>query len=58
MGERETCFSKVIDSSEMACSLRFEDVRGCPYGIFTSEGIAILSIASSLLAVISLFAAA
>ena len=58
MGERTTRLSEILSASEMYCSLKFEDVRGCPYGIFTSKGIAILSITSSLLAVISLFAAA
>ena len=54
MGERTTGFAKIIDSSEMACSLRFEDVRGCPYNTFTPRGIAALSLTSSILAIVSL----
>ena len=47
-------FKKLFRSSEMLCSLAFEDVRGCPYNVFTSQGIAAMSAASTALAVISL----
>ena len=47
-------FRNALDSSEMYCSLKFEDFRGCPYGIFTQRGIAVLSAASSCIAVLSI----
>ena len=58
MGNLATGFSKLIDSSEMACSLKFEDVKGCPYNSFTPKGIAALSFACSFFAIVSLFVAA
>lgn len=58
MGKYSKFLSKIIDSSEMACSLRFEDFKGCPYDTFTSEGIAALSLASSFLALLSLIVSA
>ena len=57
MGERTRHFSKMLDSSEMFCSLRFEDVKGCPYNTFTPRGIAVLSLASSIMALVSLIVA-
>ena len=56
MGERTRNLSKLLDSSEMFCSLKYEDVRGCPYNAFTPRGIAALSITSSFLAIVSLLA--
>ena len=55
MSKRTWNFSKLLDSSEMFCSLKYEDVKGCPYNAFTPRGIAALSITSSFLAIISLF---
>lgn len=57
MGEHKTFFAKAIDASEMACSLIYEDVKGCPYHAFTPRSIAALSISSSILALLSLFVA-
>ena len=48
---------KLCASSEMYCSLRFEDARGCPYNKFDAHGIAALSAANVLVAVVSLVAA-
>ena len=56
MGEQTRSLSKLFDSSEMFCSLKYEDVKGCPYNTFTPRGIAALSVASSILAIIALFA--
>lgn len=44
----------VLDSSEMACSLRFESMGGCPYNLFTTRGIAALSAGASFIGVLSL----
>ena len=49
---------QILESSEMYCSLKLEDFRGCPYRIFTTRGIAFLSGASSVLAVLSIVVAA
>ena len=62
MGERAKKFREtvngaakaILDSSEMACSLRFESVRGCPYGAFTQRGVAALSSACTALAAVAL----
>lgn len=54
MGERANKFMNLVHSSEMMCSLLYEDVRGCPYNSFTPGNIAVLSLASSFLAVASL----
>ena len=43
----------ILEASEMYCSLRFEDYRGCQYGIFTKKGVAVLSLALSMVAVVS-----
>ena len=45
---------EILESSEMYCSLRYEDYRGCRYGVFTKNGIAVLSLALSVVAVVSL----
>ena len=44
----------VLESSEMYCSLRYEDYKGVPYHMFTRGGIAALSGAGSLLAILSI----
>ena len=44
----------VLDASEMYCSLRYEDARGCPYDLFTKHNIAALAAGSTVLGVISL----
>ena len=50
--------SNLLASSEMYCSLKFEDFRGCGYGIFTQRGIAALSTGAAALAIISLITGA
>ena len=47
-------FYSVFASSEMLCSLLFEDVRGCPYQLFTKRSIAAISASMTLIAVASL----
>lgn len=46
--------SRVLDASEMCCSLRYEDMGGCPYHVFTSWQIAAFSACSSAIAAIAL----
>ena len=45
---------RVLDSSEMYCSLRYESMRGCPYNLFTEESIAALSLGGALIGIVSL----
>ncbi len=45
---------RILESSEMYCSLKLESMLGCPYNLFTKQGIAILSACSGAIAVISL----
>ncbi|HAM16580.1 MAG TPA: hypothetical protein DCP91_12140 [Eggerthellaceae bacterium] len=47
-------FRDVLDSSEMYCSLKTEDFRGCAYQAFTSRGIAALASAISVVAALSI----
>ena len=54
MGEYTQKLTNLLDASEMFCSLRYESMSGCPYGAFTPQGIAWLSTASSLCAIVSL----
>ena len=54
MGERAKNFMNLVNSSEMACSLRYEDINGCPYNSFTPRSIAALSVSSSVMALVSL----
>ena len=54
MGERAKFFKDLIDSSEMICSLKYEDMRGCPYGAFTRHDIAEFSLTCAALVIISL----
>ena len=54
MGDRAKNFMNLIDSSEMLCSLRYEDIGGCPYNTFTPRSIAVLSTLSSVMALVSL----
>lgn len=44
----------VLESSEMYCSLKYEDFRGCAYGVFTRKGIAAFSAFSGCVATLSL----
>ena len=46
----------LAEASEMYCSLRYEDINGCPYDSFTPHGIAVLSSAMAFLSFISLLA--
>ncbi len=45
---------RMLDSSEMYCSLRFESMRGVPYHLFTNKGIAVLSTGAAVMGVVSL----
>jgi len=54
MGAAANFFTNLMYSSEMACSLMFEDFRGCPYNAFSRPCIAFLSSSCALLAVASL----
>lgn len=54
MGERTKFFKGLVDSSEMICSLKYEDMRGCPYGSFTRHDIVEFSLTCSALAIVSL----
>ena len=56
MGERAIFFKDLLLASEMYCSLRYEDMGGCPYDTFTPRGIAALSSAIGFLSLISLLA--
>ena len=44
----------ILAASEMYCSLKFEDFRGCAYHLFTRRGIAALSAAVGAIAILSL----
>ena len=44
----------ILERSEMYCSLKLEDFRGCPYHLFTKHGIAMLSAATTAVAVASI----
>lgn len=48
----------VLDTSEMYCSLRFEDAKGCAYHKFSSSDIALLSTLCMIISVASLIAGA
>ncbi|MBQ9041941.1 MAG: hypothetical protein IJ111_03920 [Eggerthellaceae bacterium] len=53
--ERKTATAKrILESSEMYCSLKLESMLGCPYNLFTKQGIAILSACSGAIAIVSL----
>ena len=45
---------RVLESSEMFCSLKFEDIGGCAYGMFTRAGVRALTVSCSVVAVASL----
>ena len=47
-------FTKMLESSEMYCSLKYEDARGCPYNLFSPCDIATLWTVSALLSLVSL----
>ena len=51
-------FRNVLESSEMYCSLKYEDFRGCAYGVFTRRGVAALSAVSCCVATLSIVAGA
>ena len=48
----------ILEGSEMFCSLKYEDFRGCAYGLFSRRNIAVLSSATSVIAVVSVIAGA
>lgn len=41
-------------SSEMFCSLMYEDYRGCPYNTFSSSQIAFMSFALCVISAVSI----
>lgn len=45
---------RILESSEMFCSLRSESMMGCPYNLFSKQGIAALSTGAAVIAAISL----
>lgn len=45
---------RLADSSEMLCSLKYESMLGCPYHLFTRQGIAALSTGAALIGIVSL----
>ena len=45
---------RVLESSEMYCSLRLESMSGCPYNLFSRESIVALAAGSSLVGIIAL----
>ena len=45
---------RILESSEMYCSLKLESMGGCPYNLFTKRGIATLSAGASAIAIVSL----
>ena len=47
-------FASILFSSEMYCSLKFEDAKGCPYNAFDNRTIAVLASASIVLGIASL----
>lgn len=44
----------VLATSEMACSLMFESMSGCPFNMFTKRSIATLATSASLIALAAL----
>lgn len=52
--KRQSATRRLLDSSEMMCSLRFESMLGCPYNLFTRPGIAALSTGAVVIGIISL----
>ena len=46
-------FWRIVASSEMACSLLTEDVRGCAYNKLTHADVAVCASAISLIALVS-----
>ena len=55
LGDR---FWKIVASSEMACSLLTEDVRGCAYNKFSHMDVAVCASVVSLISLISIFVGA
>ncbi len=45
---------RVLESSEMYCSLKFEDFRGVAYGVFSKANIKTLTVLSSIVAVLAI----
>lgn len=50
----EKHLKKILDSSEMYCSLITEDFKGCSYNLFSRQNIQLLAVAGTAIAVISL----
>ena len=57
MGNYRKLFVQLLESSEMYCSLRFEDIKGCPYNLFDARSIALLATSTAACAILSLIAA-
>ena len=53
-----TKFRAILAASEMYCSLKFEDFRGCQYHRFNRRGIAVLTTATAMIAVAAIIAGA
>ena len=51
---KQSRIRRIADSSEMLCSLRFESMLGCPYHLFTRQGIAALSTGAAIIGIVSL----
>ncbi len=45
----------VLEASEMYCSMKYEDVRGCAYRVFTRASIGTLVFSGSVIAAVALF---
>ena len=50
----ERLYHSVFATSEMLCSLLLEDVRGCPYRMFSRRDIALASASAALIAIASI----
>ena len=51
---RHSVLRDVLERSEMACSLATEDVKGVSYDVFTKANVATISIACSVIGVLSI----
>ena len=51
---RQQRLKSILDASEMYCSLKTEDFRGCRYNLFSKNNVQLLATAGSAIAIISL----
>ena len=54
MGERAKFLQRLLNSSEMYCSLKYESASGCSYGVFKPRDVAMLALVCMLCAALSL----